>query len=392
MKKLLSLLVVLVLLVSALPCSADSSTVKVHLDSLEKLTLVDKIEFDFTVDSSFEGIITNEVADTGKTVNGKLEHYISGNKDYYILTLKGNIDTILFWNVNYRTLDSSNKLSSNIPLSFTSCNRVENGTMLTYDSNKIQPDTIFLKSEFKKSDLKEVLIKCIPFSQNIVIDNSMSNAAECEKISYEAVNSSDNNLTVEFQEKDKEAVIKEQIKENEKYDIEEQDPERYVTTVKGPRNDGKVYDYKITFAAEVPLDTFRANADWFKGLGDNVTATLVGFTQTLDGKEIRNYTMIRFTGSKDTIWFNNADTIPDNSDSKYIVVDNSYVSLISFDGKERVYNSVNHETLDTQITFNNDNDMELVSIKIIVGSKLISVESNNIKYIGGGKATYEKLF
>ena len=102
--------------------------------------------------------------------------------------------------------------------------------------------------------------------------------------------------------------------------------------------------------------------------------------------------MIRFTGSKDTIWFNNADTIPDNSDSKYIVVDNSYVSLISFDGKERVYNSVNHDTLDTQITFNNDNDMELVSIKIIVGSKSISVESNNIKYIGGGKATYEKLF
>ena len=392
MKRLLSLLVVLVLLVSAFPCSADNSSTKVHLDSLEKLTLVDKIEFDFTVDSSFEGIITNEVADTGKTVNGELEHYTLGSSDYYTLTLGGNIDTISLWNVSYKGLDSSSVLSSNIPMSFTSCNRIENGTMLIYDANEMLPDTFLLKGKFENSELKSVLIKYTPFSYNVVVDNRMSNAVECGNISYEVIKVDDNGLSTEFQEKDKETVIKEQIKENEKYDIEEQDPERYVTTVKGPRNDGKVYDYKITFVAEVPLDTFKANADWFKGLGDNVTATLVGFTQTLDGKEIRNYTMIRFTGSKDTIWFNNADTIPDNSDSKYIVVDNSYVSLISFDGKERVYNSVNHDTLDTQITFNNDNDMELVSIKIIVGSKSISVESNNIKYIGGGKATYEKLF
>ena len=355
--------------------------------------LIDRIKFEFVVEDFLGMYVQDNIAGLGQTVNAELEHYGNRTEDYFLLTMNGNIGEVCFWTNSHNGLDSSNALfSNNIPLTFMACNLVENGNLVWYSADVVAAHRFYLKNSFSNNTVNSVKLKFEAFSHTVYGWNFIEDVIEGKNIKYEIIKKTDNNLSDKFEEKDKETIINEQIKENEKYDVAEQDPERYVTKVKGPRNDGKVLDYKITFVAEVPLDNFNANADWFKQLGDDVTATLVGFTQTLDGKEIRNYTMIRFAGSKDTIWFNNADTIPDNSDGKYIVVDNSYVSLISFDGKERVYNSVTHDTLDTQITFSNDSAMELISIKIVVGSKSTKVESDNIKYIGGGKATYEKLF
>lgn len=359
----------------------------------EHYPLVDKMGFTFVAEDFFGDYVQENIADLGKTINAELEHYGNRNEDYFLLTMKGNLGKVCLWANSYRGLDSSNTLfSNNIPLTFMTCSLVENGDLVSYSTDIVAANRIYLKSVFANNSLNSVTMKYEPDSHTIKGWNNIEDVIEGNNIYYNIVNKTDNTMSGKFEEKNKETIINEQIKENEKYDVKEQNPERYATTVKGMRNDGKVLDYKITFVAEIPLNTFTPNASWFKGLGEDITATLVGFTQTLDGKEIRNYTMIRFTGSKNTIWFNNADTIPDNSDSEYIVVDNSYVSLTSFDGKERVYNSEKHNSLDMQITFNNDNDMKMVSISIIVDSESICVKSDKIKYIGGGKATYEKLF
>lgn len=394
MKKLLSLLVVLVMLISALPCSAEINTsVFLKAEELNELyTLIDKIEFEFIVEDFLGEYFQENIADLGQTVNAKLEHYGNRTWDYYLLTVNGNVGEVCFWTSAHRGLDSSSSLfSNNIPLTFFSNTVVENGNLITYGGD-IQLARYYLKTVFSDNNLNTVALKHELSSTNIVGWNNIENVVEGKNIRYEVVEKTDNTLSDNFEEKDKESIIEEQIKENEKYDVEEQDPERYVTKVKGERNDGKILGYKISFIAEIPINNFNSNADWYKKLGDNVTATLVGFTQTLDNKEIRNYTMIRFVGSKNTVWFDNADTLPRKTNNGVIEVDNSYVSLISFNGIEQIYNSVNHNTLDTKITFNDSEEMELVSIQLIIGGKLIKTDINDIKYIGGGKATYEKLF
>ena len=399
MKKLVILFLVLGIVTFAIPCMANANNFnqnisKVHLRSVQTLTNIDKIDFTFTVSTDFEGIITNNVANVGSNVVGCLEHFSSGSSDYYILSLNGNKGKISLWTVNYRSLDSKDVLSSSSPIEFSSCNRLVDDSLVIYDANEVLPDSFFLQGRFENNSLEEVKFNYKPFSYDVVVSNNMTNSVLCKDIRYESFNSENTTLSDKFQDKDKETEIENAIKENEKYDVQEQDPERYTTQVKGVRNDGRVIDYSISFIAEIPLNTDNNNnlPAWYSRLGNNVTATLIGFTQTIDGEENRNYTMIRFSGTKGNAWFNNADTIPMKTEDDTIIVDNSYVSLVSFDGKERVYNSVTHETLDTKITFSNDDNMYLLNIAIKIGNKTISVDSSNVKYIGGGKATYEKLW
>ena len=70
---------------------SGKSEPKVQLDSIDKLTAIDKIDFTFTVSDSFAGEITERVADIGEEVKGILNHYIRGTAQYqyYILTLSG---------------------------------------------------------------------------------------------------------------------------------------------------------------------------------------------------------------------------------------------------------------------------------------------------------------
>ncbi len=379
MKRILSVLAVLVLLVYALPCRAEGSGATVHLSSLDGLTLVDKISFDFTTEDSFVGVFANEVASIGDSVSGELEHYKTGSRHYYILTLSGSIDTMSLWSVNYDSLDNINVLSANIPMRFSTVNRVENEALIIYDG---LPDTFSFKGIFESGNIKSVLVSYAEFSYNVVIDSSMSDAIECDNVKYEFIKTGEKVLSKEFEEKNKEELIKEQKTKDEIYDVPEQDSERYVTKVKGVRNDGKLMDYRINFIAEIPVDIN----------GEYDAATLVGFTGMVDGNDTHNYTMIRLSGGKGGVWFKNANTEPRSLDGDVIIVDNSYDSLISFDGIQQVYNSVNHDILDTEITFKNDASMELVSIQLSIEGQTVTADVDDIKYIGGGKAAYEKLF
>lgn len=355
-----------------------------NLIGKEEFKRIEKVEFDVTIDESFSGTIFEEISDINSNVHCSIENiFLDGTR--LILTLEGEKGKKQFFEKLYGFESVSGD-----KLYFTVDNQIRDNIAVI--DNSVKLDTIYFEGNFSNKELKNIAMYLSPYGQPFKIKDT--NKVFTQNVNYECYEPDGKKvLNSLLGIKDKNEVIEEAQKDKEKYDVEEQDPERYVTQVKGVMKSGRVHDYSISFIAEIPLNTNNRNLpDWYSKLGNDVTATLVGFTQIVDGKENSNYTMIRFSGSKDTIWFHNADTIPMKEENGTILVDNSYVSLISFDGRERIYNSVEHETLDTKITFSNDENMELLNIAIKIGTKTISTDSKNVKYIGGGKATYEKLF
>lgn len=351
----------------------------------QALKEVERVEFDIITDDSYSGTLFEDISNIGSKIHCTIKNFLAGHT-IYVLTLDGEKGTKQLFYQNYDwAFNPGDKLQ------FLTGHYIDEGKLII--DNNIKYDSIILEGISSNDNITEIKLFLKPDTMPFIINST--NLITAENIEYTALDTNERrSLNTLFGIPDKQTVIENSKEDKEKYDVEEQDPERYTTLVKGVRKDGRVLDYSISFIAEIPLNTDNNNnlPAWYSRLGNNVTATLIGFTQTIDGEENRNYTMIRFSGTKGNAWFNNADTIPMKTEDDTIIVDNSYVSLVSFDGKERVYNSVTHETLDTKITFSNDDNMDLLNIAIKIGNKTISVDSSDVKYIGGGKATYEKLW
>ena len=308
-----------------------------------------------------------------------------------MLTLKGNKGKKTFVKEDY-----SWSFTGGDVLSFLTYHVLENNTSIIKGSS-VKTDIIYIDGSVSDGSVSNVCIYLEPDDQPFKINST--NSIEVENITYEYFGTEEGlkdgrNIYWLFGIPEKEIYIQQQKEESEKYDVEEQDPERTVTKVKGVMKDGSVSGYKITFIAEIDVSTSMSDMPkWYTSLGDNVKATLVGFMRTIDGEEVRSYTMIRFSGSKDSVWFDNDTTMPWKKDEgKPITVDTTYKSLISFDGTEEVYNSVSHDNMSTRMQFTNDENMEVETITLGIGPVDITVKAEDIKYIGGGKATYEKLW
>jgi len=95
--------------------------------------------------------------------------------------------------------------------------------------------------------------------------------------------------------------------------------------------------------------------EWYKALGSDVSCTVLSLAQTVDGKDDENRLMLRFKGSKGTLWFKHETIRPtfltDKSfvSEKPITVDISLSSLKSFDGKALVQNILENETVNIQM-------------------------------------------
>lgn len=180
-----------------------------------------------------------------------------------------------------------------------------------------------------------------------------------------------------------------------------QDPEYYITKMRNSYElfgETHVTDYDINFVAVMPIEVnSKASPDWYLALGDDVTATILGISHTVNGKESHCYTMIKFTGSKSSIWFDMASGSHriDWDKTDYTAEDNlemklEYDSLLSFDGNEKIQNTLDKEYIDARIYFSHE-DFSIKSIEFDIGLITDEVTADEINYIGGGKDIYEKF-
>ena len=370
---------------------SGKSEPKVQLDSIDKLTAIDKIDFTFTVSDSFAGEITERVADIGEEVKGTLNHYIRGTAQYqyHILTLSGAKGQVSLWRVDYGSLQNTNHYT-NEPMYFYQGFRVEDNQLVRYDPNEYTEykNDFYVQVKASGDNINEVSFNYKPYSQTKNLNERMKGAQLCENVDYTAFSTDEISLKDKFEEKDEEKIIKEEIERNRGYDVTEQDPERYVTVVKGERNDGRMLGYSINFIAEIPFE--NKNSD-YSYLGNNLKLALIGLENTLDGKVYRNDVMVRLAGDKGCLWFKVGDGEFGKNDDGTQFVKSEYNSLISFDGYQRVYNTINHKSLNVELTFSGEN-MELDKAVLVDGSYKYSFNADQIKYIGGGKSTYEKLW
>lgn len=182
---------------------------------------------------------------------------------------------------------------------------------------------------------------------------------------------------------------------------EEQDPEYYITKMKNSYElfgEQFVTDYKINFIAVMPIDvSAKAAPDWYAKLGDDVKATILGISSTLNGEERNCYTMVKFEGSKNHIWFDMLSgshkinwSKTDYTADDVLEMTLEYDSLLSFDGEEKIQNTLDKEYFDARMYFSHE-DFSIKSIEFDIGLATDTVTSDEINYIGGGKAVYEKI-
>lgn len=344
---------------------------------VEPYVLLDSVDFTFKVPAEIENPILEEIANPGETVKGRFENYdpttIGYQYNYHII-LSGSKGTVELCRTERVSLDGSAELYSyNHPIGFGNYYRIENGKAVHYHIGK--GGETYLKLIFADGKIQEVLLDDI-VCQNLV-HNTYSDSSYLS------------DRYVEKTEEDKEALIKEQ-QENAK-DTVPQDPERYVTTYKGTRADGRKVDYKIPYVAEIPVEfTGNSMPSWYKALGGNVKVILIGMDYTIDGVSYQKNTMVKFDGNKGEQWFK-IDSTKWNKKENTASVKNTYNSLISFDGTTCIRNTVEYDTISLDAYFEGA-DYELESVFVKIGGKTIEVSADNIKFIGGGKATYENIF
>ncbi len=350
----------------------------VSREVVEPYVLLDSVDFTFKVPAEIKNPVLSEVANSGETVTGRFENYdpttIGYQYNYHII-LSGSKGTVELWTTERVSWDGSAELYSyNHPIGFVNSYRIENGAAVNYHIGK--GGVTNLKLTFANGGIQKVLFDDIA----------------CENAVYKSY-SDDSYMAdryVEKTEEDKEALIKEQQEKAIEPVI--QDPERYMTTYKGVRaSDGRVFDYTIPYVLEIPVN-FTANSapSWYKALGENVKVILIGMNHTVDGTPYDGRTMVKFEGSKGEQWFR-ADSAKWDKKEDSASVKNTYNSLISFDGVTCIRNTVEFDTIGVDAYFEGT-DYELASVVIKIGGKTIEISADSIKYIGGGKATYENIF
>lgn len=357
---------------------------------INKYILREKFFFTFKADKSFEGVLTEEVADIGEEVSVEVRIYLkdmdnkrNGQVKFYNVTiLEGSKGKAQLWGgFDYELGYFPLYKPTDMTMHAISANRYLTGSyyepLVRYSGEGIYNHRFMIKPEFSNNEIKSIKIKYVP-EVNGKYDTyaTMDGATEGDNLKYE--------LLVPLSE------ITEKEKEEEEA-LKERDPENYVTKVRGKMRDGSYHDYRINSIHKISLEDMAGDMPaWYEDLGDNVHMYLLSFTQVWDGKDRNNYTMIKIEGSRDSVWFinGNAEFAAGKNGGKYIVSD--YNSLVSFDGFERVRNTKDYDTVTLSVDFETDEAMTVRNITLEIDNNKVS--TSEITYIGGGKLTYESFF
>lgn len=362
-----------------------------HVGDINSYILREKFTFTFVADENFKGAITDEVAELGETVYGESRVYLkewstnlTQNKHYNVMTLKGSKGTMEIWGGILYDLDYIPLYKpTDVVMVGITANRVIRGyayePLVRYSGGNWRDDYIRIQAEFDAAEITGMKIKFEPeekTSKKWGTDH-MKDAVDCTSFDYE--------LLVPLEE------ITEKEKEEEEA-LEDRNPEKYVTKMRGKLRDGTNMDYRINSIYKIPLSYSPDDMPtWYEDLGDDVSAYLVTFTQIYNGRDRRNFTMVKFEGSDDKLWFinGNAEFSKNRDGTSYI--DSEYNSLISFDGYERVRNTVEYETISLELEFAADESMSVESVTVDVLGEKTKVYEDELTYVGGGKLTYESF-
>jgi len=354
--------------------------------------LREKFYFTFKADKSFEGVLTEEVAEIGEEVSVEVRIYLkdmntkrNGEVKFYNVTiLKGSKGTAQLWGgFDYELGYFPLYKPTDMVMHAISANRYLTGSyyepLVRYSGEGVYNHRFMIKPEFDGTEIKGIKIKYVPeINGKYDTHATMEGATECENVRYE--------LLVPLTE-----ITEKEKKEEEA--LENRNPEKYVTKIRGEMSDGSYHDYRINSVHMVSLKELDGDLPaWYKELGDDVNMYLLSFTQVWDGKDRNNYTMVKLEGKKDSVWFinGNAEFGKKANESKYVVCD--YNSLISFDGFERVRNTVEYDTITISADFSPDDDMTMENMSVEIEGEEITFSEDEITYIGGGKMTYESFF
>ena len=370
--------------------------------------LIEKLEFDVTYDGTWWDTDLEKIAEKGDVVHCTVEQWRCG-MPYYFLKLETDKGIIQKW----RQMGGMWSFNTN-NLYFMSNNELINDNKLiardAENNRQKRTHTITVYGKITDGEFQYVSLGCT-INSGIMFTNGMSDLVEPytlkgSNIKYEYYQSDEyknGNVKIDLvrcfsydKEAAWEAFQNEPVAENV-----EIDPEYMVSELKTFDEDGNVrLDVEMRYAAKMKLDEYKNPAGWCAKLGDDIEVTLVGMMQTLKGEPRMTYPMIRFKGSKGTIWFD-SDTIMQGTDKDVIYPDMSeqisedrmayvsFQSLISFENKVRIRNSVSYDRLEMYMTFTDETRTELESIKLKLPGKNVVIKVEDMNYIGGGEHGYE---
>ena len=374
------------------------------------LQLVEKLEFDFKLDGTWFDTQIGDIASEGDTVHCTIEQWRQGTP-YYLInfeTQKGNFKSWLL-------MAGVRKFTDNKLVIYGSHRIDETGRLYgtgTLDEYERASHNYIINGKIVDGKFDSVTIGCSLFgttdgqtySEDYTLERPIT--LKCSNIKYEYYQSDEyknGNVKIDLVRcfsYDKEAAW-EAFQNEPVADNVEIDPEYMVSELKTYDEDGNVrLDVEMRYAAKMKLDEYKNPTGWCTKLGDDIEVTLVGMMQTLKGEPRMTYPMIRFKGSKGTIWFD-SDTIMQGTDKDVIYSDMSeqisedrmayvsFQSLISFENKVRIRNSVSYDKLEMYMTFTDETRIELESIKLKLPGKNITIKVEDMNYIGGGEYGYE---
>ena len=364
----------------------------------EKLEPMETLTFDFVLNDGYNGSVLDAVSSSGGTVNCTISTYwnngvtvfakFSGNKGSRALYAETGAMTT--WDGPSVTFKESAYMDGDTMVQNADCGPDgERGEFVLMGDTELKDTQFFYYSCMSTSSDKTKMNKAVYTMTEA--EKKSGHASNLGTIlgflsSGETVTKkTEDDKTTEIKKPD---VIDKNSPENKVYELST-DAGRFESLYRGTTTSGVVSDYRINFIAQFPIDNYTESLADF---GSNLTATVVGFHMTRNWVDNGNMTMIRISGSKKEVWFKNNSTEPYSPYGDGIVVNTSYDELVSFDGIKSVYNSDSHTTLFAQYTFANDDNMELKGIVIKYLEDPVEVGSDQIKYIGGGKSTYEKLW
>ncbi len=238
---------------------------------INKYILREKFYFTFIADKSFDGVLTEEVAEIGEEVSAEVRVYLkdmnpkrNGEVKFYNVTiLKGSKGTAQLWggfdyDLGYFPLYKP----TDMVMHAISANRYLTGSyyepLVRYSGESVENHRFMIKPEFDGTEIKSIKIKYVP-EVNGKYDTyaTMEGATEGKNLKYELLVP----LT-EMTEKEKE---EEEAKED-------RNPEKYVTKIRGEMRDGSYHDYRINSVYQVSLDALEGDLPaWYKDLGTDVS-------------------------------------------------------------------------------------------------------------------------
>ncbi len=336
------------------------------------IPVVDKMEFDVTVDDSYYDTVIEEIADPGDTIHCTVLQARGGYYFFYLI-LEGPKKTqkYYFKESSFDRQRDPRFTFGNIEIFGKATGGDIKNVELRFRSRGT--DTIIHESGSKVYDLYLEKPNPLPaknFEYEAYVDTSMT--------MYRYL----------FNEVPK-------VTEPE----EVQDPTRYKIDLRADYGDNK-WDFDINLATKFGIDTSGFKApDWAKKIGADESAevTFLNIASYANGKYHLDNPAINIKGDKGDTWFwlNSAELRPDNSfvtpnlnDKKTVLL--RFGSCISFNGFTVIRNTVEYETLSVRFVFTDDEKTELDYIEIdFGGSKIVKTDAKDIDYIGDSKAVYE---